>query len=85
MSCSAGFQVEKGIPLPQKPSKGSTAAMRALMAADVGDSIWLPLGANPWTTARAISGDVGWIKVSRRTRDGEKGQRVWKIAEPPPR
>jgi hypothetical protein len=83
------FVIETGVPRSSKGSRGQhagpiTAALRNLLAAPLGASVFIPAkrarDIGPYVTS-ADSTVKGWAE----SRSVEGGVRVWKIAEPKPR
>lgn len=75
------FKIEKGIPAPcvKGPGTPRLGILRALAAADIGDSVLLTGGDKAAVYASIVSAaGKGW---AAQRREGA-GIRVWKIAEP---
>lgn len=79
------FKIETNVPIPTVGGRASNvwSAIRALLAAPVGASVFFPDSAAKDITRVARDacnrvGGAGWAK----TRSEETGIRVWKIAEP---
>lgn len=75
-----GFKIEKGIAPPAPKAGGSAGmALRALAAADIGDSVLIPMKSNNIPTLNAQARfKAGWYT----SREEPGGRRVWKISEP---
>jgi hypothetical protein len=75
--------IEKGIPLPQRKyrNRGISAALRALLAADIGDSVLIRNSTGHRVSSTAwLLGGAGWVMCRKENYDNV---RVWKVKEPP--
>lgn len=85
----APFVIEKGVPVPppKRRHDGLAAAIRALAAAQVGDSVqvYLPNAKNDRVAATMVGRMAigafgnGWYTARSL---GNRSVRIWKIAEP---
>lgn len=80
MPCTT-IQIETGVPLPPAGAHGEvSAAIRALAAAKIGDSILVPASSTSSLTARTGHlGGKGWATIRKIS---DRQYRIWKIAEP---
>lgn len=72
--------IEKGIPIPEgrHRSRGISACIKALIAADIGDSVLIRRVSTSRVSATAwLLGGSGWVTCRKEGNN----VRVWKVAE----
>lgn len=75
--------IEKGVPIPGQHTGYMVELMKKLIAADIGDSMFIAgkNASNVGQPARKFGN--GWFVTRAEVKDGVQGTRIWKTKEPP--